>query len=363
MPCIVNKFNEYFSNIGPNSAKLIDPCDGSFTDTISQHYSINQGMFVSPTDESEITNIVHGFKAHKSAGYDSFSPTVIKSVIKGIAQPLTSICNLSIQVGSFPDKMKIAKVCPIFKSDDKYEISNYRPISILPMFSKILEKLLFNRLLSFLNMHNILTPNQFGFREKYSTFMALLNLVDRISDKIDNKEYSIGIFMDLSKAFDTVDHDILLSKLELYGIRGVALKWFKSYLEHRTQFVQIKNTRSSMLPVICGVPQGSILGPLLFIVYINDIIHVSEIADIILYADDTNIFFSHSSLDTLLMLVNNELLKISKWFKLNKLSLNIKKTNYIRFRSKRKTLTDRIINIAIDGINILEVQKLNFLAL
>jgi hypothetical protein len=165
--CIVNKFNEYFSNIGPNLAKLIVPCNGSFKDTISQHYSINQGMFVSPTDESEIINIVHDFKANKSAGYDSFSPKVIKSVIKAIAQPLTSICNLSIQLGSFPDKMKIAKVCPIFKTDDKCEVSNYRPISVLPMFSKILEKLLYNRLLSFLNMHNILAQNQFGFLWHY----------------------------------------------------------------------------------------------------------------------------------------------------------------------------------------------------
>jgi hypothetical protein len=210
-------------------------------------------------------------------------------------------------------------------------------------------------------MHNILAANQFGFREKHSTFMALLNLVDRISGKIDNKEYSIGIFMDLSKAFDTVDHGIFLDKLELYGVRGVALKWFKSYLEHRSQFVQINNIQSSMLPITCGVPQGSILGPLLFIVYINDIIHVSDIADIMLFADDTNMFFSRSSFDTLLTLVNNELLKISKWFKLNKLSLNIKKTNYILFRSKRKALTDRRINIAIDGINILEVTKIKFL--
>lgn len=152
-------------------------------------------------------------------------------------------------MGSFPDKMKIAKVCPIFKADDRCEISNYRPISVLPIFSKILEKLLYNRLLTFLNMHSILASNQFGFREKHSTFMALLNLVDRISGKIDNKEYSIGIFMDLSKAFDTVDHDILLGKLELYGVRGVAFKWFKSYLEHRAQFVQIKNIKSSTLLV------------------------------------------------------------------------------------------------------------------
>ena len=166
MACIVNKFNECFSNVGPNLAKQMDPCNGSFADTISQNYSINQCMFVSPTDESEIIDIVCDIKANKSAGYDSFSPQVIKSVIKAIAQPLTSICNLSIQMGSFPDQMKIAKVCPIFKTDDRCEISNYRPISVLPVFSKILEKLLYKRLLSFLNMHNILVPNQFRFHAK-----------------------------------------------------------------------------------------------------------------------------------------------------------------------------------------------------
>ena len=180
-----------------------------------------------------------------------------------------------------------------------------------------------SRLLNYLNANNILVENRYGFRDKHSTFMKLLQLVDDISSELDQKHHPMRIFIDLSKAFDTIDHFLLLKKLQHYGIRGLALDWFTNYLSHRHQYVKINDVQSSMLPIICGVPQSSILGPLLFILYINHIVN-SALAIFIMFADDTNLFFKHTDLSTLYNIINTELSTISQWFKLNKLSLNVK---------------------------------------
>ena len=178
--------------------------------------------------------------------------------------------------------------------------------------------------------HNIISKKQYGFRENYSTYMAIIDLVDKISSNIDNnKKHSIGIFLDLSKAFDTIDHQILLRKLH-YGIRGIACDWFKSYLENRVQYVSYNSKDSDYMKIMCGVPQGSILGLLLFILYINDIVKVSTVLNPVL-ADDTSLFHAHTDFDTLIEEINEELQKITTWFHTNKLSLNIKKSNFIIF--------------------------------
>ena len=187
--------------------------------------NFNNSMYLEKVNEYEIFSIVKNFKSKKSQSFDNIKMTTIKKTILGILTPLTHICNLSFQSGTIPDKMKIAKVIPIYKSGHHQDLGNYRPISILPQFSKILEKLFLNRLISYIEKQQILVKNQFGFRKKHSTESALVTLIETVTDALENKESTVAIFLDLKKAFDTINHDILLDKMFFYGIRGIVFGW------------------------------------------------------------------------------------------------------------------------------------------
>ena len=355
---IARIFNDYFTNIGPELASSIKTNVGCFTDYLSENSETS--LFFTPTSENEILKIVHSLESRKSCGYDEISANLLKRIIFYIISPLTYIFNLSFTSGIFPDAMKIAKVIPVFKKDDPALVKNYRPISLLPVLSKILEKLAYNRLYKFLLDNNLLNPNQFGFRKGYSTEYAIIQSCDEIIKTLSNKEHIVGIFLDLSKAFDTIDHQILIHKLSKMGVRGIILSWFKNYLSNRKQFVEFQSKISSYSNITCGVPQGSILGPLLFLIYINDIINSSHLLNFILFADDTNIFYSHKCMNTLITTLNIELAKVSLWFKCNKLSLNVDKTCFMHFTNTQYR-TIHNINIFIDNVPIIEKRSTKFL--
>ena len=234
-------------------------------------------------------------------------------------------------------KLKMAKVIPIFKSDDNSDPNNYRPISLLPCFNRIFEKLVYKRMKSFIEEKNILSTSQYGFRQGHSTEYAILNIVSRIQSNMDAGAFSCGAFIDLKKAFDTVDHGIL-RKLDFYGFRGIINVWFRSYLQDRTQITVIDQRSSNKSVVTYGVPQGSVFGPLLFLQYVNDIYSSSNKLSFYLFADDTNILYSHKNLTSLENVINFELNNVFQWLTSNKLTLNQNKSNFVIFRPYQKRL-------------------------
>ena len=353
---IANHFNEYFVNVGDNLAKNIPPSHLSPLRHVKKN---DRSIFLAPVVEQEIANCISHIK-DGSSGHDSIKPSVIKKCKTHLLRPLAHIFNLSISEGRVPTPLKYAYITPVFKTGDQTSVNNYRPISVLPVFSKLLERLIFNRTYSFILNNDILSDQQFGFRKKLSTEMALLSAIDRITKAIEDKKHTIGLFIDLKKAFDTVNIRILLAKLNVYGIRGNALSWFESYLSNRTQSVKYCNNVSSALPVTLGVPQGSILGPLLFILYVNDMPNVFDSVWPIIFADDTTLFVSSKTIDDALQTFNDELSALVHWFNANKLSLNLSKTHYMVFTTSPQVRATKV-DFNVDNNPINQVTKTKFL--
>ena len=352
---IANGFNNYFVSIGPKLASEIS----SNVNPISYVKNINNSIVIPNITCHEVYQVICSLK-NSSAGWDDFPTFVLKKCSDSLLQPLTHLINCSLQSGIFPDELKLARVVPIFKAGDPAQVSNYRPISVLTTFSKIIENIVYNHLLDFLSKNEALYEYQFGFRPSHSTQQAIITLVDRITKSLDNGNFAVAILLDLKKAFDTVDHKILLKKLYAYGIRGIFLKWFESYLSGRTQYVVFDGVQSETHRVDCGVPQGSILGPLLFILNMNDICNVSKLMFTILYADDTCVLLRGTDLSKLIKLINSELNLLSTWFKSNKLSLNTGKTFYMVFhRARLKPNTNN--DIIMDGNILTKVNSAKYL--
>lgn len=338
-------FNNFFATIGTCLANEIPT---SFHDNYihalpkpTLRYS--QMNYFEPCTEKEILTIINNLDSNSSVGVDGISTKVIKCVKELIKNRLTISFNKLLNDGSFPDSLKIAKVTPIYKSGTRTDPGNYRPISVLPILSKIFEKVIHTRLLNYLNSINFFFDRQYGFRPKSNTLTATIDLVTKIKHSIDNKNIVLGVFIDLKKAFDTVSHKLLLKKLEVIGIVGKALKMFESYLENRLQIVKIdSNSQSPPLPISCGVPQGSILGPLLFLVYINNMHELGLNGNITLYADDTCLFYFGSSIHDLIAQAQYDLDVLHEWLQYNLLTINISKTSYILFKAKNKLIPNYI---------------------
>ena len=317
-------------------------------------------MYLQETTTDEVEEIIKKLDIKKAADIYGISTKVVKDGGFVMVEIITLLFNLSISQGKFPDALKNAKVIPIHKDDSRLETSNYRPISLLPTLSKIFEKLMYARLIGFFSKHNILYENQFGFQSNMSTEYAVNQVLNYIVNTLERNEFGVCIFLDFAKAFDTVNHEILLGKLEHYGIRGVALGWIRNYLTNRMQCTEIGDTQSELEMIKCGVPQGSVLGPLLFLIYINDIINSSKLFNFTLFADDTSLYYSCKNTNNLENVVNTELAKISDWLSANRLSLNVAKSKLLYFTNKnRNSLKD--IKIQINGETLKEVADAKYL--
>ena len=280
---IAEAFNDYFINFGT----VDEPMNDQYTRYLYNKPHCNL-IFHSITKDS-VMQIIDGLKPKSSTGVDNISNKLLKSAKTFIVAPLTIIINQMFQVGKFPDLLKISKVLPIYKKDDDSLFSNYRPISLLPSVSKIFERATMIQLTEYLEDNKLIHSNQYGFRKFHSTEYAALHLVDYLNYEMDSRRTPVTIHLDLSKAFDCLSHSILLDKLRFYGINDMAYNLMKNYLENRKQFVQFDSCSSKMKSIDKGVPQGSILGPLLFLIYINDVPNSSNILNFLMYADDTTL--------------------------------------------------------------------------
>ena len=357
---ICNKLNSYFCSIGPT---LVQSLNTSGQNDF-KHYcppSCKNSMFCSPVIPEEIVRIINNFPNNKAPGRDNISSKMLKEICDTVVCPLTYIFNLSFETGIVPNLLKVAKVIPIYKKGEKHLPGNYRPISLLSIYDKILEKLMYRRLSDFLEKNKILYAYQFGFRKNYSTTQAVMEVLDNIYQHWDNHEVTMGIYLDLQKAFDTVNHSILLQKLDIYGIRGTVLKWFRSYLNNRKQCTVLSDFESELEPVSCGVPQGSVLGPLLFLIYVNDIQYAISGANVKLFADDTNLFLHNRDPGQLFATANVCMAQLFNWFTANRLSLNLDKTNYSIFGPPHKDI--KTYNLYLNGKIIQNLECCKYLGI
>jgi hypothetical protein len=331
---VANEFNNYFltvvenvvghNNVDDNFAEL--PYKNKFP-----KYTERRSFMLSPVLTGDVEKIIKSLKNGKSPGLDGVSSNMLKIIYPAILDVLTFLINLSFETVIFPEKLKNAVVIPIHKSGSFALPSNFRPISLISTFAKIYEKIMKQKMLSFLNITDFFSDNQYGFRKGMNTELALLNFMDNVTEGINKGKCTSGLFLDIKKAFDTVDHRILLGKLHDYGFRGVVYDWFGSYLNKRQQCVKINGAISYMGEIKYGVPQGSVLGAILFIIFINDFCNGQFHGKVTAFADDTALCYIENSWEIVHRKIFQDLGAIKWWFVINKLVLSAEKSTFINF--------------------------------
>ena len=327
---IADHFNNFFVNVGVTLASKFS------TDTSKVNPPVSEKLFnFSKTNTKCVQDHIKDLKNGKATGLDGIGSRILKAGAPVLSIYLSKIFNCSLATGYVPKCWKIKRVSPVHKGDVKTDPSNFRPISILPIPMKIFEKIVHDQVSTFIKENTFLNDRQSGFRKLFSTTTAVLDVSENILEQLDKNNFVGAVLIDLKKAFDTVDHKILLKKLWCYGFQNQSFDWFESYLTDRQQLTLVNNIMSDLLHEdVYGVPQGSVLGPLLFLLYIDDIKSVIQNAYCHLYADDTIILKGASDPDSLIASLERELSNVDHWLSINKMTINTKKTEVIFFGNK-----------------------------
>ena len=364
---IANYFSKYFISMGESSL----PSGGfSSGDHLPVATSIENTMFLSPTSTVEVCKIIKSLKNKFSCGIDEIPPTLFKQCAEELAFPLCFLINQSFTEGTYPDLLKQTIIKPLYKKNSPYDPTNYRPIALLPTASKIFEKVMCKRVYCFCEKYKIFDESQNGFRKNRSTTLAVFKYMQQVLDILNRKKYAVGILLDMSKAYDRVQHNILLRKLNQVGIRGEALRWFRSYLESRPNYVDIehfdhsarviRSVRSEMCHASASIPQGSVVGCLLFLIYINDLPKVVE-ESCVLFADDISVLAECQNEEKLTENLHGTLDSITKWLRNHNLEVNFIKTKTISFNPHQK----RPLNLSLNyrGAQIENVNAFDLLGI
>ena len=339
--------NEFFTNIGPNLAKKIKKpwsFEGEKPEVMLGDLS---------TNELEISELCKEINVNKSSGIMHISSEIIRDAFVTIPSKVVELFNMSFNRSEIPDEWKKAKVTPLPKAGDTRNVSNLRPVSILPLPSKLIEKIVHNRVYRHCNDNKLLDDKQGGFRPNHSTVSTTSYFINDLYTAMNNKEITIAVYIDAMKAFDTVNHDILINKLQYIGIIGKCADWFKEYLKGRNQCTIANDIVSSSKPITCGVPQGSVCGPLLFLLYINDISRSMKNCKVSLYADDTVLYYSSSSLNIAANKVQNDLAALNEWCEINKLTINCKKTKYCVYGMREIVKKSKNVDMILSLNNVI----------